>query len=115
MSSKHPQRRAIISKDGDEDDKSLYNCARKYDMIVKQFDELMGIMNNPTSIPKSTRSRKVSASGTSMAASSSQPESNGALAEAVTRFLHELRVSPTDSGFSSSTCKVVSKTYEQGS
>ncbi|KAK4281484.1 hypothetical protein QN277_012969 [Acacia crassicarpa] len=86
MSSKHPQRRAI-----DEDDKSLYNCARKYGMIVKQFDELMGILNNTTNTPKSTRGRKASASGTSMVGSSSQPESNVALAEAVTRFLQELK------------------------
>ncbi|KAF7818616.1 hypothetical protein G2W53_024071 [Senna tora] len=91
------------SNDAEQDEHRLYHCARKYDIIVKQFDELIEMMHSTSTIPKWKRSRIASASGTSVAVKSSRPDHNEALAEKVTRFLNELRISPTDSGFSSST------------
>ncbi|XP_022640941.1 uncharacterized protein LOC111242361 isoform X2 [Vigna radiata var. radiata] len=46
----HQEYSGIIS-DEVRDEIRLYECARKYETIVKQFDELMGIMNNDTTVP----------------------------------------------------------------
>ncbi|KAG4383701.1 hypothetical protein GLYMA_13G140400v4 [Glycine max] len=45
-----------ISEDLD-DEKRLYECVRKYEIIVKQFDELMAIMSNGNAVAK-TKWRK---------------------------------------------------------
>lgn len=50
------QEHAEIISDEVRDEIRLYECARKYEIIVKQFDELVGIMNT---VPK-TKWRKVS-------------------------------------------------------
>ncbi|TKY52925.1 hypothetical protein E2542_SST24447 [Spatholobus suberectus] len=103
MSHQEHQVAGIISEDVN-DERRLYECARKYETIVKQFDELVEIMNNGTAVPKKWRkSRRGSASGGRAAVSSSQPNNNEALVQTVTRFLHELRIKPTDSDCSSST------------
>ena len=41
-----------MSKDLDEDEKRLYQCVKKYKLIVKQFDELVELMNSKTKPPK---------------------------------------------------------------
>ncbi|KAG4970536.1 hypothetical protein JHK82_036225 [Glycine max] len=100
-----------ISEDLD-DEKRLYECVRKYEIIVKQFDELMAIMSNGNAVAK-TKWRKVgspnaaikegmqgrrgNASGGRAAASSIQTNNNEIVVQTVTRFLHELRNNPTDS------------------
>ncbi|KAJ1398455.1 hypothetical protein SESBI_31055 [Sesbania bispinosa] len=76
----------IISNDANDDDRRLYECARKYETIVKKVDELLGIMNKGTSVPKPRK-----------------PNNNEALVQTVTRFLHELRANPKDSECSRST------------
>lgn len=85
----------IVSTDVD-DDRRLYECARKYEIMVKQFDELAGMMNNKTTVPKRRKSRNGSA-GARATVSSSQRNNDEAIVQTVTRFLHELRASPTDS------------------
>ncbi|KAJ1398454.1 hypothetical protein SESBI_31054 [Sesbania bispinosa] len=90
----------IISKDANDDARRLFECAKKYETIVKQVDELLGIMNKGTSVHKPRKSRRGSAS---VAVSSSQPNNNDALVQTVTRFLHELRANPKDSECSRST------------
>ncbi|KAK7355523.1 hypothetical protein VNO80_14781 [Phaseolus coccineus] len=90
----HQEHKAIIS-DEVRDEKRLHECARKYEIILKQFDELVGMMNNGTSLPKTKwqKSRK----GTSGGRTSNQSNTNEAIRQTVTRFLHELRTKPTDS------------------
>ncbi|KAK7345567.1 hypothetical protein VNO77_16172 [Canavalia gladiata] len=85
----------MVSEDVN-DERRLYECARKYETIVRQFDELVGLMNNGTSMPKWPKSRRGNASGGRTSVSTSQPNNNEALVQTVTRFLHELRVNPTD-------------------
>ncbi|KAK7279352.1 hypothetical protein RJT34_24401 [Clitoria ternatea] len=79
------------------DDKRLYECARKYEIIMKQFDELTGLMNNGNAVPKLQKGGKGSASGGKTATSSSQQKKNEELVQTVTKFLKELRTNTTDS------------------
>ncbi|QCE05969.1 hypothetical protein DEO72_LG9g978 [Vigna unguiculata] len=90
------QEHAEIISDEVRDEIRLYECARKYEIIVKQFDELVGIMNT---VPK-TKWRKGGRGGASgRRASSNQNQSNRneAIVQTVTRFLHELSTKSTDS------------------
>ncbi|KAG4397001.1 hypothetical protein AAZX31_10G050800 [Glycine max] len=82
-----------------DDEKRLYECLRKYETIVKQFEELMGIMSNGNAVPKTKwrKGRRGNASGGGAAASSIQTNNNEVLVQTVTRFLHELRNNPRDS------------------
>ncbi|CAJ1968524.1 unnamed protein product [Sphenostylis stenocarpa] len=87
-----------VPDDEVNDEIRLYRCARKYETIVKQFDELVEIMNNTTTIPKTRRkSRRGGASGGKASGSSNQLNRNEVIVQTVTRFLHELRTNPTDS------------------
>ncbi|KEH42233.1 hypothetical protein MTR_1g064480 [Medicago truncatula] len=92
----------MISQDED-DDRRLYECARKYEIIVKQFDELIGMMDNFTSIPKWQKSPRDNASNAKAVGSLSQPKSNDEIVKTLTRFLHELGANPTDSECSKGT------------
>ncbi|KOM29790.1 hypothetical protein LR48_Vigan797s000100 [Vigna angularis] len=74
----HQEHPGIIS-DEVRDEIRLYECARKYETIVKQ-------------------SRRGSASDGR--ASSNQSNRNEAIVQTVTRFLHELRTKSTDSDYS---------------
>ncbi|KAF1860336.1 hypothetical protein Lal_00037675 [Lupinus albus] len=79
-----------------DDERRLYECVRKYETVVKQIDELMGMMNNNIGT-KSRKNRSRSASGARASVSSSQRNNNEALVQTLTKFLHELGASPTDS------------------
>ncbi|XP_022640940.1 uncharacterized protein LOC111242361 isoform X1 [Vigna radiata var. radiata] len=100
----HQEYSGIIS-DEVRDEIRLYECARKYETIVKQFDELMGIMNNDTTVPiPKTKWRKSGRGGASDGrASSNQSNRNEAIVQTVTRFLHELRNNSADSNYSART------------
>ncbi|KAL6336258.1 hypothetical protein AAG906_014427 [Vitis piasezkii] len=89
----------MAKEDGDET--RLYQCVRKYELMVKQFDELIEMMNTKTT--KLPKRRKVSSSTAVPAASATQPDSNEALAQTITRFLHELSPNPTDPNCSANT------------
>ncbi|CAL0321396.1 unnamed protein product [Lupinus luteus] len=86
---------AGISSNEVDDERRLYECVRKYETVVNQIDELMGMMNNIGK--KSRKSRSRSASGARASVSSSQRNNNEALVQTLTRFLHELGANPTDS------------------
>ncbi|KAK7337065.1 hypothetical protein VNO77_17624 [Canavalia gladiata] len=83
---------AGISKEVDEE-RRLCKYAKKYEMIVKQFDEFKGMNTNLTlpvpKCPKRPRARG-NASTANIASSSRQSENKEALLQTVTRFLHEL-------------------------
>ncbi|KAK7267672.1 hypothetical protein RIF29_20350 [Crotalaria pallida] len=96
MSHKEHKVGGMISRDVD-DERRLYECVKKYQTIVKQVDELMGMMNNMAIVTKGRKNRKGSASGARASVSSGQHNNNEALVKTVTRFLHELGASPTDS------------------
>ncbi|RDX79953.1 hypothetical protein CR513_39560, partial [Mucuna pruriens] len=102
MAHQEHQVAGIISDDVNDDERRLYECARKYETIVRQFDELVEIMSKGIAVPKRRKSRRGSASG-GRAGSSSQPNNNEVLVQTVTRFLHELRTNPSDSECSRST------------
>ncbi|EEF42948.1 conserved hypothetical protein [Ricinus communis] len=86
-----------MSKEGeaeDNDERKLYQCARKYEKIVKQFNKLIEMMNQRTRPPKRRKlsSRcKESSSDATAPASSSQPDSNEVLVQSITKFLQDLR------------------------
>ncbi|BAU03273.1 hypothetical protein VIGAN_UM061800 [Vigna angularis var. angularis] len=95
----HQEHPGIIS-DEVRDEIRLYECARKYETIVKQFDELMEIMNNDTTVPKTKWGKSRRGSASDGRASSNQSNRNEAIVQTVTRFLHELRTKSTDSDYS---------------
>ncbi|ESW17207.1 hypothetical protein PHAVU_007G220000 [Phaseolus vulgaris] len=89
----HQENQAKAISDEVRDEMRLYECARKYEIILKQFDELVGIMNNDTTLPKAKwRKGRRGASG--------ERTSNQSKLQTVTRFLHQLRTKPTDSEIS---------------
>ncbi|KAL4605434.1 hypothetical protein ACB092_09G028700 [Castanea dentata] len=82
-----------------EEERRLYRCAVKYEKMVKQFDELIGIMNTTkTRPPKRQRGSQEKA-----ASSSQQPENNEVFVQTITRFLQELKTDPTDPDSSTNT------------
>ncbi|KAJ0088059.1 hypothetical protein Patl1_32100 [Pistacia atlantica] len=77
-----------------EDERRFYQCVRKYAKILKQFDQLVEMMNART---KPQKRRRV-ASGRSNATtpvSSSQPDNNEVFVQTISRFLKELRTDST--------------------
>uniref|UniRef100_A0A2C9V8F4 Uncharacterized protein n=1 Tax=Manihot esculenta TaxID=3983 RepID=A0A2C9V8F4_MANES len=94
-----------MSKQEDEDEKRLYQCAKKYEKIVKQFDELMEIMNDRSRPLKRRRRPSSSSKGSWKAprpASPIEAENKEAFVHTITKFLHDLRAK-TDVDFSTST------------
>ncbi|KAJ6993385.1 hypothetical protein NC653_016517 [Populus alba x Populus x berolinensis] len=70
-----------------EDERRLYQCARKYEKIVKQSSRSSS--NGITTCP---------------ASSSTQPDDNGVFVQTITKFLNEMRANPsTDTDGSAST------------
>ncbi|KAK4583245.1 hypothetical protein RGQ29_026147 [Quercus rubra] len=90
-----------------EEERRLYRCAVKYEKMVKQFDELIGIMNTTkTRPPKRQRGSKENSSSSTAApaaSSSQQPENNEVFVQTITRFLQELKTDPTDPDSSTNT------------
>ncbi|CAK8543846.1 unnamed protein product [Lathyrus sativus] len=88
----------IISKEED-DETRLHTCAKKFETIVKQFDELMEIMDADNTLVKSRKRQKRSRSDASTRVSSHQlhRESNEVILKTVTKFLQELGTNPSDS------------------
>ncbi|KAG2690177.1 hypothetical protein I3760_09G174600 [Carya illinoinensis] len=82
-----------------EDETRLHQCAKKYEKIVKQFDELIEIMNSRNCQPKQQRGSR----GNSSTVAASQPEENEVVVQTITKFLHELKTNPTDPECSTST------------
>ncbi|KAB2060116.1 hypothetical protein ERO13_A11G324420v2 [Gossypium hirsutum] len=87
-----------------EEEQRLYQCLKKYQTIIKQFDELVESMDVRTRPPLRRKSGRGSNSSCNEAATTStgiQPrddENNGgALVHTITRFLHELKSNPTSS------------------
>ncbi|CAL9002320.1 unnamed protein product [Prunus brigantina] len=74
-----------------EEERRLYQCARKYEKIVKQFDELIEMMNTRSRLPKRRKN-----STTAAPAPASQHEDNEVLAQTITRFLQDLRTNPAE-------------------
>ncbi|XP_038719434.1 uncharacterized protein LOC120012199 isoform X1 [Tripterygium wilfordii] len=90
-----------MSNEEEAEVRRLYQCARKYERIVKQFDELIEILDNRTRPPKRRRVLSSSCSrgsGSSCApVSSSQPDNNEVFVQTISRLLRELRAnSATD-------------------
>ncbi|XP_058740323.1 uncharacterized protein LOC131612572 [Vicia villosa] len=88
----------IISKEVD-DERRLHICAKKYETIIKQFDELMEIMNADNTLVQPRKRQKRSGSNASTSTSSHQlyRESNEVILQTVTKFLQELGANPSDS------------------
>ncbi|CAB4284283.1 unnamed protein product [Prunus armeniaca] len=76
-----------------EEERRLYQCARKYEKIVKQFDELIEMMNTRSRLPKR---RKNSTTAAPAPAPASQHEDNEVFAQTITRFLQDLRTNPAE-------------------
>ncbi|KAL2323254.1 hypothetical protein Fmac_027633 [Flemingia macrophylla] len=93
----HEHQLAGIITEDVNDERRLCECARKFEIIVKQFDELVGIMQNGIAVRKWPKNGRGRASGRRANVSSSQPNNNEALVHTVTRFLHELGANPSDS------------------
>ncbi|XVE76185.1 hypothetical protein DITRI_Ditri12bG0152700 [Diplodiscus trichospermus] len=84
-----------MSTEDEEEEKRLYQCLRKYQTIVKQFDQLVEMMDARSRPPKRRRSTRGSNS-TNEPASANQPGNNGEVfVETITRFLHEVKSNPT--------------------
>ncbi|KAH9735184.1 CASP-like protein 5A1 [Citrus sinensis] len=80
-----------------DDERRLYQCVRKYKIIVKQFDELIEMMSARTKPPKRRRvasrcgGSSSNAATTTAPASSSQPDQNEVFVQTISRFLQDLR------------------------
>ncbi|XP_022143962.1 uncharacterized protein LOC111013747 [Momordica charantia] len=95
-----------------DDERRLYECARKYQIIVKQFDQLIEMMDNKTKATRLSKRRRKSsslrASDSSTIAAQPTPScqqnynDDDAFVQTITRFLHELRTDPSE--LDSSTC-----------
>ncbi|TQD80397.1 hypothetical protein C1H46_034041 [Malus baccata] len=73
-----------------EEERRLYQCARTYEKIVKQCDELIGMMDTGSKLPKRRKN------STTAPAPASQQEDNEVLVQTITRFLHDLRTNPAE-------------------
>ncbi|CAL5194032.1 unnamed protein product [Lathyrus oleraceus] len=84
-----------ISKEVD-DETRLHICAKKFETIVKQFNELTGIMDADNTLVKPRKRQKRSGSNGSTSVSSHQlhRESNEVILKTVTKFLQELGTNP---------------------
>nr|KJB46550.1 hypothetical protein B456_007G373900 [Gossypium raimondii] len=84
-----------------EEEQRLYQCLKKYQTIIKQFDELVESMDVRTRpLRKSGRGSNSSSNEAATTLTGIQPrdENNGgALVHTITRFLHELKSNPTSS------------------
>ncbi|EOY07836.1 Uncharacterized protein TCM_022160 [Theobroma cacao] len=78
----------------EEEENRLYQCLRKYQKIVKQFDELVEMMDVRARPPKRRRNTRGS-SGSIDPPSANQPDNGEAFVQTITRFLHELKSNPT--------------------
>ncbi|XP_023518736.1 uncharacterized protein LOC111782160 [Cucurbita pepo subsp. pepo] len=88
-----------------DDERRLYECARKYQIIVKQFDQLVEMMDNKKKAMRlSKRRRMFSNSDNNLSTTVTQPTSDSqqncnddeAFVQTLTRFLHELKTDTTE-------------------
>ncbi|KAJ0028191.1 hypothetical protein Pint_35630 [Pistacia integerrima] len=86
-----------MSTNEQEDERRFYQCVRKYAKILKQFDQLVEMMNARTKPPKRRRVASSSAgrSNATTPVSSSQPDNNEVFVQTISRFLKELRTDST--------------------
>ncbi|KAK8477632.1 hypothetical protein V6N13_059902 [Hibiscus sabdariffa] len=79
----------------EEEERRLDQCLRKYQTMVKQFDELADMMDARTRAPKRRRNTRGSSSSNEPGASANQPDNGEVLVQTITRFLHDLKPNPT--------------------
>ncbi|KAA3455139.1 hypothetical protein EPI10_018198 [Gossypium australe] len=89
----------------EEEEKRLNQCIRKYQIMIKQIDELVEMMDHVrTRPPKRRRSTRGNNSSNDPAVSANQPDDREVIVQIITRFLHELKSNPaTDPKCSTST------------
>ncbi|XWS66885.1 hypothetical protein CRYUN_Cryun05aG0239200 [Craigia yunnanensis] len=78
----------------EEEEKRLYQSLRKYETIIKQFDELVEIMDVRTRPPRRRRTTRGSNSSNEPV-SANQPDNGEVFVQTITSFLQELKPNPT--------------------
>ncbi|WCJ34534.1 hypothetical protein M5689_015839 [Euphorbia peplus] len=93
-----------MSNEAADDERRLYQCAKKYEQIVKQFDELIEMMNKRARPPKRRKlsSRGGGSSNVTAPGSPIQADNNEVFVQTITKFLDTLQPE-TDASCSKST------------